>query len=291
MLDPQNHQDAVQLFQKYFHFSDREAGQTLLREILSNYSQFPYENLSKIIKHSREENPENKLRLPEEVMDDFAEYHFGGTCFALTFFLQSILISCGFKVYPIFADMRYGPNTHCALVVLLDGISHLVDPGYLLNEPMPLRQDKPRIFFSEVSGTELVYEPATDTYAIYTFDRTTVKWRYRFRNNPVPPEKFAAIWQSSFSWNGMHGLVLTKTEKGRMVYVHKTFMRETTFDGKKNYNIKKDYHHKIADVFGIAPQCTEEALAALSVNLQRERESGLWIPRSGRNKDKGKSSL
>ena len=64
-----------------------------------------------------------------------------------------------------------------------------------------------------------------------------------------------------------------------MVYVHKTFMRETSFDKKTNYNIKKDDHHRIHEVFGITPERVEEALAALESNLQRERESGIWIPK------------
>lgn len=280
MLDPQKHQDAVFFFRNYFKLSDRQSGISLLREILSCYSSFPYENLSKIIRHSQEDDVQNKLRMPEEVMADFADYRLGGTCFALTFFLESILASFGFFCYPILADMRYGPGTHCALVVFLDGVGHLVDPGYLLNEPMPLRQDKPKLFFSESTGVELVYESETETYEVYTFDRQNIKWRYRFRDRHVPADEFLSVWKSSFTWNGMHGLVLTKSEKGRMVYVHKTFMRETTFEGKKNYNIKKDYHHRIHETFGIDPERVEQALAALELNMKRERESGLWVPKS-----------
>jgi len=86
-------------------------------------------------------------------------------------------------------------------------------------------------------------------------------------------------WLSSFAWNSMHGLCLTKVEKGRMVYVHKTFMRETCFDEKKNYNIKKDYHVTIHRVFGIEPKLVEQALAAVEENMKREQELGLWVPK------------
>jgi IS5 family transposase len=77
----------------------------------------------------------------------------------------------------------------------------------------------------------------------------------------------------------MHGLCLTKVERGRMVYIHKTYMRETTFDGKKNFNIKTRVHQTVADVFGISVELVESALASLASNMEREREMGLWVPR------------
>ncbi len=279
ILTPASHQDGVKAFRAYFRISSRSADMTLLQEILQHYSGFPYENLSKIIKHSQAEEPAQKMRLPEEVMDDHARYHLGGTCFALTFFLYTILNYHGFQNYPVIADMRYGPNTHSALIVLLGGVKYLVDPGYLLNQPMALTHDKPRIFDTEFSGVELVYEPDSDVYEIYTFQKAEMKWRYRFCDRAVPLDEFAQLWQASFHWNGMHGLVLTRTERGRMVYVHKTFMRETTFGEKKNFNIKNDYHRRIHEVFGIDEERVEQALAALESNMRRERDSGLWVPK------------
>ena len=279
ILMPGQHTGAVTAFRKHFTISRDKPDVTLLKEILAHYSRLPYENLSKIIKHHRFEDATEKIRLPEEVMEDHARFHLGGTCFALTFFLENILKQHGYNCYPVMADMRYGPNTHCAMIVLLNGIKHLVDPGYLLNEPMELTQNRPRLYETEFSGVELVYQPESSLYEIYTFRKDEIKWRYQFRDIPVDPERFAELWASSFTWNGMHGLCLTRTEKGRMVYVHKTFMRETSFDKKTNYNIKKDYHHRIHEVFGITPERVEEALAALESNLQRERESGIWIPK------------
>ncbi|NQT25969.1 arylamine N-acetyltransferase [candidate division KSB1 bacterium] len=276
-FDP--HPEAVSAFRKHFSISREKPDIELLKEILSHYSQIPYENLSKIIKHHQFDDVSEKIRLPEEVMEDHARFHLGGTCFALTFFLEAILKQHGYNCYPVMADMRYGPNTHCAMVVILNGIKYLVDPGYLLNQPMELVQNRPRIYDTEFSGVELVYQITTSLYEIYTFRKDEIKWRYQFRDIPVAPKDFARLWTSSFAWNGMHGLCLSRTEKGRMVYVHKTFMRETSYDKKTNYNIKKDYHLRIHETFGIAPERVEEALAALEANLERERELGLWVPK------------
>ena len=53
-------------------------------------------------------------------------------------------------------------------------------------------------------------------------------------------------------------------------------MRETTFQGKRNINIKKNYHATIRDVFGIDPEIIERGQAALVENLAKERALGLF---------------
>jgi hypothetical protein len=100
----------------------------------------------------------------------------------------------------------------------------------------------------------------------------------------VSADTFLDHWLSSFHWNSMHGLCLTKLEKDRMVYIHKTFMRETTFERKVNTNIKNRVHESIHGIFGIDPDLVEQALEALKINMEREREMGLWVPKSNREK-------
>jgi arylamine N-acetyltransferase len=250
-----------------------------LREILNVFSRFPYENLSKIIKYRHHFNESERIRLPVEVIEDHVSYGLGGTCFSLTFFLQTVLTLRGYRCYPVMADMRWGRNVHCAVVVVLDGIKYLVDPGYLLNQPMAFGNGGGRVYRGAFAGVEVVPRPGTGTYDLYTFDRMQKKWRYRFYDHGVSPETFLDHWHASFTWNSMHGLCLTKVEKGRMVYVHKTFMRETTFDKKKNIQIKDNYHGTIHRLFAIAPEVVEEALVAVEVNMTRERELGLWVPK------------
>ena len=275
--------DAVKLFHSHFDCSTRHSDLNFLKSIVLHFSSLPYENLSKIVKHHDVEDSAEKIRLPNEVMNGHAEFGLGGTCFALTFFLQSILEYNGFTCYPVMADMRYGPNTHSALVVLLRGKKLLVDPGYLLNNPLELQEQGVRVFQTDVQGVELRYLAEGRIYELYTFNQEGSKWRYKFKDRPVANEDFIALWKSSFSWNGMRGLVLTKNEKDRMIYVHKTFMRETSWQGKKNFNIKQNYHQRIQEAFGIDPEFTERALAALESNLERDRKLGLWVPKHLKN--------
>ena len=278
ILNPERHFQSVAGFLKYFQISPRGPDLDFLSEILLGFSQLPYENLSKIIRHKERTEWLDKIRMPEAVMDEHARFKFGGTCFSLTFTLETILTRLGFVCYPVMADMRWKPNSHSVLLVEWQGDKYLVDPGYLLNQPMQLNVEKPRIYHSDVSGVEVAYDAGEQVYHLYTFSKDQTKWRYRFRDIPCSRIDFLGYWLDSYTWNSMHGLLLTRVEKGKMVYVHKTFMRETTFDSKRNLNIKQNYHAAIRAVFGIDETRVEEALSALDENMAWERNVGLWVP-------------
>jgi arylamine N-acetyltransferase len=279
LLNPDLYRHAAEDFLRQCQIRSRQPDLELLSEILLHYSSLPYENLSKIIKHKNHKEWLEKIRLPGEVLDDHFRFHLGGTCFALTFTLETILNHLGYLCYPLMADMKWKPNSHCALIVRNQGDRYLVDPGYLLNRPMRLNVNRPRVFLHQISGVEVVYQQAEQYYHLYTFNRDQMKWRYKFRDIVCSRHDFLTYWLESYYWNSMHGLLLNKIEKGRMVYVHKTFMRETTVETRMNRNIKRDYHSSITGEFRIQAGKIEEALSALEVNLSRERELGLWVPK------------
>jgi arylamine N-acetyltransferase len=276
-LDPRSHGEAALRFARHFDLTVREAGLDFLAEIGGRFSKIPYENLSKIIKRRGHFEDWGKLRLPEEVLEDHVREGLGGTCFSLTYCLYTILVHFGFSCYPVTADMKSGRNVHSAVVVRLDR-DYLVDPGYVMGSPLPIGPEGSMLKM-EHAGVRLAQSEEPGVYDVFTFDSRETKWRYRFKNEPEPLDRFLNNWLSSFEWNSMRGLCLTKAEHGRMVYVHKQFMRETNWDGKKNRSLKRDYHAAIEEVFGIRAERVEEALAAIQSNMQRERELGLWTPK------------
>lgn len=259
---------------KFFTLRRGKPDGPFLCTLLEYFSHLPYENISKIIKWNRCFTRREHLRLPEEVISEHIDRNLGGTCFSLTFFLQTILYHNGFRCYPVTADMRAGKNIHCALIVWIDGQRYLVDPGYLLNQPMLLNSDRPRLFRSAHAGVELQFERGRNRYHLFTFNRQGKKWRYSFVDQPATPDKFLRHWEESFYRNSMHGLCLTKVQKDGLIYIHNTFMRETNLDGKKNYNLRNRLHHTIQNIFGIQQDLVEQALAALKENLQREKVDG-----------------
>ncbi|MDZ7288305.1 MAG: arylamine N-acetyltransferase [candidate division KSB1 bacterium] len=275
LLDATLHQEAVRLFRRHYGIAaEPRPGMTVLREILAGFSHLPYENLSKILKFQRHgENQAQRLRLPEEVMEDHLHWRLGGTCFSLTFFLQTLLRHHGFPCYVVMGDMRAGRNIHCALIVCLDGDKFLIDPGYLLRQPMALDPGKPRLYHTEFTGVELRFDRQNGAYDLFTFNRQEMKWRYRFVDRPTPAEEFLQHWQASFYRNSMHGLCLTRANVDELIFIHKDFMRITSLEGKRNVSIKRNYHETIHQLFGIAPEYVEQALAALQENLARERRT------------------
>ncbi|MFQ5676815.1 MAG: arylamine N-acetyltransferase [bacterium] len=282
-LDPLKHADSVAEFSSYFRLPDKKADLDYLREILDHFSTIPYENISKITKLNQNwQDQGGRVRLPEEVINGHIAKGLGGTCFSLTFFLQSILAQNGFTCYPVMADMRAGNNIHCCLIVKLDGQKYLVDPGYLLTQPMEINPIKPRHYRNEFSGVHLQFDAPAGVYNLFTFNKSESKWRYRFRDRAVPPEEFLQHWLASFGWNSMHAICLTKVMKDGLLYFRKDFMRETTFNGKRNFNVKKNSPAVIRDRFGIDEQTVEQAQAALEDNLRTEMKLGLWIPNKKR---------
>ena len=274
ILDPWQYHAGMRHFLSHFKIAPGRPSLAALQDIIQSFANFPYENLSKIIKfHHHGGNYATRLRLPEEIMADHVCFHTGGTCFSLTFFLETILLHQGFACYPVMGDMRAGANLHCALVVMLAGVKYLVDPGYLLRRPMALDPAKPRLYHSEFSGVELRFDSVAERYDLFTFNRETKKWRYRFADRPTPAAEFLAHWQASFHRNSMHGLCLTRTRGDELIFIHKEFMRVTSFEGKRNANLKKDYHATIHELFGIAPEYVEQALAALRDNMASERKA------------------
>ncbi len=284
IINPADYTDAVHHFMQFFRLRGKNPQLSFLQEILKQFAGIPYENISKIIKLNEHwYSVTEKIRLPQEVMQDHISLQLGGTCFSLTFYLQSILTQHGFTCYPVMADMRAGRNIHCCLIVILDSVKYLVDPGYLLTQPMELNPRKPKLFRSEFAGVELHFNHENQSYELFTFNKNEIKWRYRFQDRPVPSEEFLQHWLKSFDLNSMHGICLTKVMNGGLIYVHKKFMRETTINGKRNFNIKRNYHTTINDIFGIDKQIIEQAQFALEENLKRERDLGIWVPKKVNN--------
>ncbi len=278
-LDLTAHHNGVESFLDFFKLQQKKPDLISLQKILLHFANLPYENLSKIIKLNNYWDSENKIRLPEEVMEDYISHKLGGTCFSLTFFLQSILNFYGFVCYPVMADMSAGKNIHSCLIVVLGSVKYLVDPGYLLKKPMEINPEKHQLTNYKFTGVKLKFDQKNHSYNLFTFNNFETKWRYRFQDKPVSHDEFLRHWLASFRWNSMHRIYLTKTVDEGLFFVCGNFMRKTTFDGKQNFNIRNNFHETINDVFGIDKELSEQAMTTLKANFEKERALGLWKPK------------
>jgi arylamine N-acetyltransferase len=280
-LDPREHPDGAKTFMEAYGLAAGRPRLELFERLVEAFARLPYENISKIIKLNQRRESSERIRLPEELMRDHLQERLGGTCFSLTFTLQTILSHNGFSCYPVMAHMRAGRNIHCGLVVLVDDMKYLVDPGYLLGRPVELDPRHPISFSNEFSRVELRFQPKESSYHLYTASEQERKWRYSFSDRPTSPREFLQHWQDSFTKNAMHGICLNRVTPKGLIYVRKKFMREITPGDKRNIDIKRNYHAAIQEAFGIRQDLVEQALAALEANMAWERERGLYRPKEG----------
>jgi arylamine N-acetyltransferase len=284
---------AREIFLDHFGIRPGDPDFDRLRSIVTCYSDLPYENLTKIIKKFTAPSADKRLRGPVEVVTGYVERHTGGTCFSLTYCLGSILASAGYRCHPVMADMKR-PNIHCALIVELAGRSFLVDPGYLVGEPVELAgrpviipttfglvEIRPRqaarydLFTLEGKsrGETATTEPATESGAVARrpAERT---WRYTVNTVPVSHRDFMRHWRESFSLPMMNSLLLTRLTPNGHLYVKNHHLRMKSARGKVNENIRGDLERRIAAEFGIPEEITAQARE----HLDRLRRS--WRPRA-----------
>jgi arylamine N-acetyltransferase len=262
------------LFMSHFKVPAEEPDLELLRAIVESFSSIPYENLTKIIKKFTSPGPKERLRGPVEVLSGHIENHTGGTCFSLTYCLGAVLRGAGYECYPVMADMKR-PNIHCALVAHIGGRRYLVDPGYLLGEPVELGDvivSVPTSF-----GTVELRPRDGERYDLFTIAGNEAKWRYRVKTVPVPRSLFLKYWQESFSLPMMNSIQLTRlTDRGHL-YIRDHHLRLRRGGEKLNENIRAELEQRIEREFGIPAGITSE----VREHLERMKQSWRTKKRAG----------
>src|SRR5262245_60526200 len=155
-LAPPSDPQVLHQFLKHFQIAAKPDSSRMLIEIGEAYSRLPYENLSKIIRYAESGSPFSARESPQEVVLGHIQSGTGGTCFSLTAALLYLVRSLGFQAEPILADRSYGADTHCALLVWMDGQPHLVDPGFLIFRPIAVSNCEQRL---STAFHELILRP------------------------------------------------------------------------------------------------------------------------------------
>ena len=209
----------ISRFLDHYSLRPSEPERQQLREIARAFSHLPYENVTKILKDARSSNSKMKGRATDEVLEDHLKWNTGGTCFSLCNALLDILESSGFSSHIAMADMHYGSNIHCAVVVRLNARHYLLDPGYLLHQPIPLPPSRMQTDLQTPMNTIILRNETPGIFSLYTEENGQTKWRYRLRANPIRRDEFKQHWIHSFSLNTMDHLMLSSlTDSGRLYF-------------------------------------------------------------------------
>ena len=234
-----------------------------LGTLAKSFSRLPYENLTKIIRSSRNGKGPAARRLPARVLTDHRDLGTGGTCFSLTAALLHLVRALGFEAQPILADRHYGADTHSALLVRIRGRPHLLDPGYLMVEPIPLEESR-EVEVKTPFNRLLLSPESPGRMRLYTRQQGGRSHRLTFKTSPADPGQFLKAWDESFSWEMMTHPLLTRIQGGKQIYLNGRRLQIRTHTGVVRKELDpEELHRQIAAAFGIAAPVVRTALAIL----------------------------
>lgn len=199
---------------------------------LRELSALPYENLSKIVAYSQGGNMESTLGLAADWLEKSRDTGAGGTCFSLTWWLAGRIRALGMDCAFLMGDKGRSLNIHCGLRFDWEGRSHLLDPGFMIFEPIPL----PAAGLSAatwISPNEVRVEdlPALNVWRLWSGPRGAVKQRFDFRKAAVGEAEFLAHWEASYALPMMRYPVLNRLKDGSQFYLQKRSLMVRTPSG------------------------------------------------------------
>ncbi len=251
-------------FLEHFRLSTKLPPGELLRQTVRAFSTIPYENLTKIISNEEAGVPERARRRPAQVLSDHYALGAGGTCFSLTATLIHLLRALGYRSEPILADRPYGSDTHCALLVWIGGKPHLLDPGYLILEPIPLASPMPCHVQNGIN--KLLLAPSADgrRFDLYTVQSRSSTLRLTYKVEPVDAAEFLRVWDDSFDWDMMRYPLLTRVDGGRQIYLRANRFQVRSKDGIRAERLSTELLvSRIAHDFGISAVVAARAISIL----------------------------
>jgi arylamine N-acetyltransferase len=255
--------DILSEFTTHYGIRRDQSPREVLGKVIAAFAGLPYENITKIIKRAEAGTPEKARRNPEEVIQNHFEWGTGGTCFSLTSALMHLVRSLGWKAEYILADRRYGQDTHCALLIWIDDIPHLLDPGFLIVDPIPLSSSEQGIEtgFNRLS---LAPEGRGDRISLSTVRNNSKTYRLTYRTSPVEAGEFCRAWDASFNWEMMQYPLLTRTIASSQVYLRGSLLQVTRTESVQRCEIgRENMISKISQEFCIQPDIVAHAISIL----------------------------
>lgn len=217
ILLPHQHIPIIQKFLTFAQLNLATSNREVVKRICTAFSRLPYENFTKILANER--GSATHKRRPATVLHDFFTHGTGGTCFSLTDTLITLLSAVKITAYPILADRHYGPDTHCAVLVHLDDGFYLVDPGYLIFQPIRIPLSGTASYPGLFNTIELTAEKEGKEIALHTILNNDRKYRMSYKLNPATEKRFEKAWDDSFLFEMMSYPVLTLVDDDRYIYM------------------------------------------------------------------------
>ena len=254
--------DVLTKFLKHFNIDGRQPPFWLFCAAAQAFSRIPYENISKIIRRAETGSDAKARRSPDEVIADHIRWGTGGTCFSLTSALCKLARGLGLEAEYLLADRGYGQNTHSALLVRIVGKTYLVDPGFLITEPVPL----PLTGAVEIDsgGERLMLIPDEKGISLFTTRGGKHVHRLTYKTAPADEGEFYNAWDASFRWEMMRYPLLARAGESGRIYMRGSMFQVSNNDSVTRIKIpENELAARITGEFGIHPVLVARALNLL----------------------------
>lgn len=229
---------------------------------LRELSALPYENLSKILAQAEGGKGERNLVLASDWLEKTRETGAGGTCFSLTWWLALRLQKHSIQGNFLMGDKGRTKNIHCALNITWQGRQYLLDPGYMIFEPLPIPKAG-LIAEAWVSPNEIRLEdlPDLQVWRLWSGAKGDLKPRFDFRKAPVSEAEFLEHWEASFELPMMHYPVLNRVMDGVQYYLQKRSLLIRSAEGGVMRKLGQEEMQEVLGVtFGIPKGLAQSAL-------------------------------
>ncbi|OWV19021.1 hypothetical protein [Fibrobacter sp. UWB3] len=280
-------------------------------DLCNQISNITYENLTKIIRLEQTGSATGARKLDDSDQNDIDSWMGGGTCFSMTWHLYQTLTDMGFKPRLVMGHKRKERNIHCALILpdpddsvvtpgqlfstnvtptsmssrpcagtgsplsslvsSLSSNSYLLDPGYLIFDPLQMPLPQPfgtgEAFFPLSPNCVRLVRPTLESMELWTGGAgAPMKLRFEYPVEGVSVEEFKHHWNESFYREMMTYPVLNRLdrEKGIQYYYQKGNLVVRSSTGSKMTKIEPaDRVQTLSDIFKLSPAIIEQALQIL----------------------------
>ncbi len=240
-------------------------------KILRELSEIPYENLSKIVGYAESQQTEKAVDFQNAWLQKAAEQGLGGTCFSLTYHLHERLQAIGFASQFIMGDKITQKNIHCGLLIDWDAKKYLLDPGYLIYDPLLLPENG-LVTQQWVAPNAIRLDDGVDYWRLYTGKPNELKHRFDFRKQAVGEAEFIQHWESSYAFEMMNYPVLNKVTNGVQYYLQKRNLMIRDSEGSKMLRLSEEQWKAAAQkYFGVS-----EALAQSALGIILKKNKGFF---------------
>jgi arylamine N-acetyltransferase len=239
--------------------------QELLREVLVRYALIPYENLSKIIR-ATEGVSDQRFQSPHEVLQGFWRDGSGGTCFPLTQTLVQLLLEIGYDSAPILADRRYGTDTHCAVLIMIEQEPWLLDPGYLIFAPVPVPSHGSAEHQTSHSKILLTRIPTGERVDLATLENgKPPRYRLTYKLQAVDETTFRSAWERSFDWEMMTYPIISSVRGDCHLYIQKnSLLIRSPGHVERTHLTEEQLAREVSQRLSLSPEIVRKALLCLS---------------------------